>query len=95
VKWELKKLDRDAKKVRMVRLGKTAPATWSNGSGSRFPPSDLDHVVASNHLGFKHFHGAEVDVRGWPALDTPAQQNKWISDYSDHGLLYLEVQKHT
>ena len=42
---------------------------------------------------FKQFSGADVDVRGWPALDTAAKQDKWIEDFSDHGLLYLEVQK--
>ncbi len=77
----------------MQRLSKNAPATWWNGSGSRFPQSDLDHVVASDHITFKKITGAQVDVRGWPALDTVAKQDKWIEEFSDHGLLYLEVQK--
>lgn len=93
VKWELKKLDRDAKKVKMRRLSKTAPATWWNGPGSRFPPSDLDHVLASDQLDFKAFNSADVDVRGWPALDTTSKQKNWIEKFSDHGLLFLVVQK--
>ncbi len=93
VKWELKKLDVDAKKVAMRRLTKNAPATWSNGSKSRYHPADLDHVVASDHLSFKSFAGAEVDVRGWPALTATTEQDTWIRQYSDHGMLYLEVQK--
>ena len=35
--------------------------------------------------------GNEVDVRGWPALPG-AQQVQWTRDFSDHGLLYFEVQ---
>jgi endonuclease/exonuclease/phosphatase family metal-dependent hydrolase len=93
VQWELKKLDRDARKARMFLVRKNAPATWWNGSASRYPQSDLDHVIASDHLSFKQFKGASVDVRGWPALDTVGKQDAWIKDYSDHGLLYLEVQR--
>jgi len=93
VKWELKKLEKDAKKVSMRRLTKNTEATWWNGSGSRYPPSDLDHVVASDHLEFKKFNGMDIDVRGWPSLDTIEEQNHWINQYSDHGLLYLVVEK--
>jgi len=90
---ELKKLDQGAKRRKMRRLTKNHPFSWSNGSGSSFPPSNLDHVVASEHLAFRQFGGADIDVRGWPRLGTAAAQDKWIADYSDHALLYLEVQK--
>jgi endonuclease/exonuclease/phosphatase family metal-dependent hydrolase len=93
VEWELKKLDRDAKKVKMIRLEKNAPATWWNGSGSRYKPADLDHVVASDHLKFKPFNGVPIDVRGWPKLATLSEQDHWIEQYSDHGLLFLSVEK--
>jgi hypothetical protein len=33
-----------------------------------------------------------VDVRGWPALPTPAERDQWIRDHSDHAMLYLEVE---
>jgi hypothetical protein len=73
----------------MKLLTKTAAATWGSAGGRR---SDLDHVVAASHLQFRSFGGKEVDVRGWPAL--PAQeQADWITNMSDHGLLYFEVQK--
>jgi Exonuclease III len=90
---ELQKLDADAAKVKMRRLTKTCPATWSNGSSSSIKPSDLDHVVAADHLKFKKFSGADVDCRGWTSLATTAEQDKWIKDYSDHTLLYMELQK--
>ena len=93
VKWELKKLERDAVKVRMRLLGKNASATWWNGPGSRYEPSDLDQVIASNQLNFRRFSGSEIDVRGWPALDNESEQGEWIDRYSDHGLLYLVVEK--
>ena len=92
---ELKKLDASAKKAGMRRLAKTHPVTWFNGSLSKFPPSDIDHVIAADHIAFKTLTGmtgakGEVDVRGWPAAANP---DKWIEEYSDHGLLYFEVQK--
>lgn len=92
---ELRKLDASAKKAVMRRLTKTHAATWFNGSQSTFPPTDIDHVIAADHIGFKTLTrtgGAEgeVDVRGWPAAANP---DKWISQYSDHGLLYFEIQK--
>jgi hypothetical protein len=36
---------------------------------------------------------AEVDVRGWTNQTTAVAKDKWIKDYSDHSLLYLEVQQ--
>lgn len=90
---EIKKVEETAKRYRMRLLSKDAPATWSNGSESSIPPSNLDHVIAADHLEFKSFGGAEVSVRGWPKLSTASQQDRWIEDYSDHGLLYFEVQK--
>jgi len=62
---ELQKLDADAAKKKLRRLSKSKPATWWNGPGTSLPPSDLDHVVAANHLKFKMFSAAEVAARGW------------------------------
>ena len=107
---ELNKLDLDIrrKSVSMRRLSKTAPNTWSNGSKSSYSPSDLDHVIASNHLKFKSWTNkdpvnedsggfvvgkSEVDVQGWVDSKSITQQDKWISQYSDHCYLYFEVQK--
>lgn len=90
---ELKKLAGQAKRYDMRFLKKNAPATWSNGSTSSIPPSNLDHVIAADHLEFTPFGDAEVSVRGWPQKPTPAEQDQWIQDYSDHALLYFEVHK--
>jgi len=96
---ELKKWDaRAARYYDMRRLAKTHDATWSNGSGSSIPDSNLDHVYAAHHLKFKLFPRpdgakAEVDVRGWTHQPTPAAKDQWIKDFSDHCLLYLEVQR--
>jgi len=91
--YELQKLNKEAKKVKMRRLDKNKHYTWWNGPGSKYKPADLDHVVASDGLKFKQFTGADIDVRGWPALSTESEQGEWIKNYSDHGLLYLEVEK--
>ena len=90
---ELAKLGKHADQADMRILTKSAPHTWSNGSKSRIPPSNLDHVIAAKHLKFRAVDGAEVAVRGWPELATPALQDKWIAEHSDHGFLYLEVQR--
>jgi exonuclease III len=89
---EIKKLDRDAKRVRMRRLAKDRPHTWWNGSKGKYAPADLDHVVSSDNLAFKKFSAADVTVKGWPSLGSVTQQDSWIRRFSDHGLLLLEVQ---
>jgi exonuclease III len=74
--------------AKMRVLPKTRTATWRDLDQT----SDLDWVVAADHLQFRKFAGGnEVDVRGWPALPA-AQQVQWTRDFSDHGLLYFEVQ---
>lgn len=96
---ELKKWDAYAAKsaIGMQRLAKTHPNSWSNGSASSTPASNLDHVYASTNLAFRSFAAtdgteAKVSVRGWATEPTTAKQDKWIKDYSDHSLLYFEVQ---
>jgi len=91
-KIELDKLKREADKVKMRPLTKNKPYTWWNGPGSRYKPGDFDHVVASKQLKFKKFSGADVDVRGWPAIETENEQAEWIEKYSDHGMLFLIVE---
>lgn len=91
---ELRKLDDGAKRRKMRRLAKTKEMTWWNGPASKLPPSNLDHVVVADHLKFKAFGGAaEIDVRGWAALTTDAQKQQWIKDYSDHSLLFFQLEK--
>jgi exonuclease III len=92
VEFELKKLDQGAKRAKMRRLGKTVPYTWWNGPGGS-ARSDLDQVVASDHLKFKPFGSAVVDVRGWPTEQSEQAQASWIKKYSDHGLLFFTVEK--
>ena len=90
---EVKKIEAIAKKRKMRTLTKSQPNTWSNGSKSRLKPSNLDHVVAADHLQFKQFTGTDVRVLGWPEEPTPAAQDAWIKRFSDHGILYFEVQR--
>ena len=90
---EIQEIDRIAGYRQMRRAPKTSDVTWWNGKQSYSPGSDLDHVVAADHLEFKTIKGAEVDVRGWPNETTEAKQRAWIKKYSDHALLYFEVQK--
>ncbi len=97
---ELQKWDKEAVKTRfrMRRLAKTHELSWSNGSSSSFQPANLDHVFASSNLAFKSFPkpaggpAAQVQVRGWVDAGDTAAQDAWIRDFSDHSLLYFEVQ---
>jgi endonuclease/exonuclease/phosphatase family metal-dependent hydrolase len=96
---ELKKADKHGQraKIQMARLVKTHDVTWSNGTTSSLPPSNLDHVYASSNLQFSTFVRpsdqlpANVSVRGWVDLDTAAKKDKFIKELSDHSLLFFEV----
>lgn len=91
---ELKRIDGRASRNGMRRLTKNAPGTFWNGPRSSLPQSDLDHVVASKSLTFRRFAGdVDVDVRGWPKEPTDEAKDRWIRRFSDHALLFLEVQK--
>ena len=81
----------------MQRLVKTHDATWSNGSTSSLPPSNLDHVYASTNLKFRRFvrpidgTEAHVSVRGWVDRATAADKDDWIEKFSDHSMIFLEI----
>ncbi|MEQ9345522.1 MAG: endonuclease/exonuclease/phosphatase family protein [Thalassospira sp.] len=77
----------------LVAAAKTASVTWSNGTGSSYPPSDLDHVFASETLQLSNVdaQGNKVRVAGWAELDDPAAQDDWIARFSDHAPLIFEV----
>jgi len=85
---EIERLRHLAGEAGMRLLDKNAEATWYGSASKR---SNLDHVVASDNVTFKQFGGAEVDVRGWPKLPADEQAG-WSKKYSDHALLYFEVQ---
>lgn len=89
---EIERLRKRAAKRDMVILDKRGPSWWP-GSKSSYSPSNLDHVVAADHLNFKLFGGKPVDLRGWPEETADAKKDKWVERFSDHALLYFEVQK--
>jgi len=89
---EIKEVKRRLKYRNMRVLEKNSPYTFRKPRPSKLI-SDLDHVAAADHLQFKSINGAEVDVRGWPKLDSEAKKDAWNKKFSDHGLLYFEVQK--
>lgn len=86
---ELERLVKRFDRVDMKLCSKDEPYTWW-GAGS-FPPSDLDHVFASNHLDIRADGPTKINVLGWPQKNTQNQKRKWIEDYSDHALLYGEL----
>ena len=90
---EVDKLKEGAEAVNMRRLAKNKPYTWWGGPTGGYEPADLDQVIASEQLEFKKVEGADIEVKGWPEYESTSDQANWIKQYSDHGLLYLEVQK--
>lgn len=90
---ELVKLSKQAGKRKMRLLTKSASNTWSNGSKSSIPDSNLDHVVAADHLVFTQFDGSDISVRGWAEKKTTQEKDDWIKQFSDHSLLFFEVHK--
>ncbi len=87
---EVAELRRAAGRRNMKLLDKTHPDTyWSASYGT----SNLDQAVAAAHLQFKSFGGSSIRVTGWPDEPTDAAKAAWVGRYSDHALLYLEVQK--
>jgi len=89
---EINHLQKRTARFNMKPLTKSHPKTWSNGSRSSIPDSDLDHVVAADHLRFKKFGGSDVKLIGWPEKATATEKDKWVGQYSDHAILYLEIQ---
>lgn len=89
-----------AERVDITKCGayqKHTRLTWTGGSQSGLPDSNLDHAYASTNLSFSKYpdeHGVlkDVDVRGWVNY-TGLQQDRWLDDYSDHSLLYFEIQQ--
>lgn len=64
---EIQELSKAAARRNMRVLSKTHDKTyWSE----RYGQSDLDHVVAMDHLKFKKFSNAEVQVSGWNDLSS-------------------------
>ena len=81
-----------SKYVDMKILSKSIEETYWPGSKSKYSIGNLDHVIAADHLEFKQFNGASVSVRGWVEEDNSSKRDQWAKKYSDHSLLYFEVQ---
>lgn len=90
---EITRLKARCPSKKLTVLEKSEPATFWPGSTSSLPPSNLDHVVASDHLKFRNFGGVPVSVRGWPQELTDAKRDKWTAKFSDHAMLFMELQK--
>ncbi|HXI03283.1 MAG TPA: endonuclease/exonuclease/phosphatase family protein [Candidatus Saccharimonadales bacterium] len=90
---EIERLRQRAAGRRMTVLAKSDERTYWPGSSSSLPASNLDHVVAARHLTFKSFAGSPIDVRGWPQEPTARAKDRWARTFSDHALLYFEVQR--
>ena len=90
---EIQRLQKRVRSRKMQLLAKSYPETFWPGSKSSYLPGNLDHVVAADHLQFKGFGSAHIDIRGWPQETTPEKRDAWTRKYSDHALMYFEVQK--
>ena len=78
----------------MSLVPKDRNATLWGGPGSAYPPSDVDHAFASNHLNIRHGVADQdmgMSVKGWPELGTDEERGQWINQLSDHAMIYGEV----
>lgn len=87
---EIAFLENRMRSVKMVRLPKTHEASWWNGK-EKPGPSKLDHAFAAEHLRFKHFEGQLIKVIGWPELDDEGERRRWIEAFSDHAMLFGQI----
>jgi hypothetical protein len=81
-----------ARRAARLRIDQVRAQLPGEGHGALRPKNEPGPPT-SGHLEFKEFNGADVTVRGWPKLPNPTAQDNWIRDFSDHGLIYFEVQK--
>jgi endonuclease/exonuclease/phosphatase family metal-dependent hydrolase len=88
---EIAFLENRMRSVKMVRLTKTHEASWWNGK-DKPGPSKLDHAFAAEHLRFRSFDGHPIKVIGWPTLSDADAQRQWIESFSDHAMLYGEIE---
>lgn len=88
---ELSFLERRMASVGMVRLPKTHEASWWNGK-EKPGPSKLDHAFAAEHLRFKDFEGHPIKVIGWPELADEAERRRWTETFSDHAMLFGQLE---
>ena len=89
---EIERFERRFARYGMVLKDKTHSATFNNGSSSSYPPSDLDHVFATENLSFADMGGGKaVRVAGWAEEPSVAAQDTWIAEYSDHAPLIFKV----
>lgn len=88
---EIRIVTRRFKRRKLRALSKSNPFTFNNGSDSKLPRSNLDHVFAANHMEFTKPGGSEVKVGGWAELATEAEEDEWIELFSDHAPLSFTI----
>ena len=70
---ELERYQRRFARAGLRLVPKSSAVTFWNGTASPSAAVDLDHLFASEALRLPQFSGgAEVLVRGWPELSSPA-----------------------
>lgn len=80
------------KRRKMKALEKSNPTTFNNGSQSKYPKTNLDHVFAANHLDFVQQPGGfDVRVMGWAEIQNVSGQDAWIEKFSDHAPIAFEL----
>ena len=86
---ELKRIANRSRYRKMSILPKDYDFTWTNGNGKY---SNLDHVLASDHINFTEWDGKKVKVRGWNEFPEGSDEfNEFVNRISDHCALYCEI----
>ncbi len=90
-KWAEKREMLLLSKDKTIIDGEPEEVSWYNG-GNTYEPTNLDHVVVSDHLDIRDQNGliGNVTVLGWPKLHKD-DWKLWFDEFSDHAMLYFEV----
>ena len=91
---EIDNLTRFMARGDMTLQDKSAPNTFLQfrRNGSVEFESNLDHVISSDVTPLSELaDGKKVRVRGWNDLATPAEQQDWTENLSDHASIEIEV----
>ncbi|MBU2993323.1 endonuclease/exonuclease/phosphatase family protein [Octadecabacter sp. 1_MG-2023] len=89
---EILRLNKRFARVALRPLLKSHPHTFSNGTGSSYPDSDLDHVYVDESMSIEtDANGHEANVGGWALLQQGAERDAWIASMSDHAPVSFTV----
>ena len=89
---EILRLNKRFARVGLRPVIKSHPHTFSNGTGSSYPDSDLDHVFVDIGMTLEtDANGADAQVGGWALESAGPARDAWIASMSDHAPVTFKI----